>query len=224
MANGGRVIENQVFFGVPWRGIMPKFETVLNDLKDEYPVHCVVFGRTTDIRAAELWQSIKTEIDRSAATVFDVTGSNPNVALEFGYAEALGKHRILTNCESKSRKSSSKSIMSDLAGQIRAPYRTTRSLKPIVKEVFDTNPYVVRYQRTMKSAQWGKRKQNVALGVVRQLAGGKRLSKPDLTVAIEAEFSTYNTVDVPALINEMKDAKLLIIKRGPQGGVTIPMV
>ena len=145
------VIENQIFIGVPWKDIRPKFEKAISELKQEYPVHCVIFGRNTGQDADDLWHSIQREIRASAATMFDVTGSNPNVALEFGYAEALGKQRVVTRYERKPRKKQpasphSSSIMSDLAGKIRVPYKNVKALKAALRKEFDRNPYVVRFK------------------------------------------------------------------------------
>lgn len=232
MPNSATVIENQIFIGVPWKTIRPKFETVLSDLKDEYPVHWVIFGRTTTHDAQDLWDSIKTEIDRSAGTIFDLTGSNANVALEFGYAEALGKRRVLTKHEASTRNSKKKatkksvpdSIMSDLAGKIRAPYKSTVALKKTLKQEFDRNPYVVRFKQVAKTKKWGLRKKRVAIAITQHLSGGKKLSRPNLTLAIEAEFSTYKAFDFKALLDEMNEGKLIVIKRGMHGGVTMPMI
>lgn len=103
MPSDESVIANQFFIGVPWKDIRAKFETATAELRNDYPVHCVIFGRNTGQDADDLWHSIQREILASAATVFDVTGSNPNVALEFGYAEALAKRRVLTRYERKAQ-------------------------------------------------------------------------------------------------------------------------
>lgn len=227
MAKSTGVIENQIFIGVPWRGIRPKFEKALAQLAEEYPLHCVIFGRNTTHDAQDLWNSIKAEIDRSASTIFDLTGSNPNVALEFGYAEALGKRRVLTRDEAKKQASSAArtdSIMSDLAGKIREPYKSVITLQKVLASEFDRNPYIVRYKQTAKSMKWGAKKKRVAIATARLLAGGKKMSRPNLMIAIEAEFSTYKSFDFKALIDEMHANDLLIIKRGKHGGVSLPML
>jgi len=220
------VIENQFFVGVPWKRIRPKFEGVIDKLKDEYPVHCVIFGRNTGQDADDLWRSIQREIQASAATIFDVTGSNANVALEFGYAEALGKQRVLTRYERKARKGqtarATSSIMSDLAGKVRVPYKNIAALTKAIQKELDRNPYVVRFHNLAKANRWGKRKRKVAIAIVHQLDGGRRLRKPELTVNVETLFPNMTTVDIPKLIDEMGAGKLLVIKRGRKGGVYIP--
>lgn len=233
MAVNQPVVENQFFVGVPWKDIRPKFEEAIKELREEYPVHCVVFGRNTGQDADDLWNSIQKEVQASAATIFDVTGSNPNVALEFGFAEGLGKQRVLTRYERKPRKnptaksrprSDTASIMGDLAGKIRVPYKNVGALKKAMKKEFERNPYVVRFQKFFKAKRLGKRPWKVAIAAIHHLAGGKRIKKPDLILTLETQFPNMTTVDVPKLVDQLADAKLLVIKRGPQGGVRIPTV
>ena len=231
MASNDAVIENQFFIGVPWKSIRPKFETVISELEKEYPIHCVIFGKNTGQDANDLWHSIQQEIRVSAATIFDVTGSNPNVALEFGYAEALGKRRVLTRNERKPRMSAaathSGSIMSDLAGKVRVPYKNNQALKRALAKEFDRNQYVVRFKaflKNMKRRKFGQRHKKVAIATVQELAGGKRVKKPNLLLNLGTCFPGVTTVDIPDLIDTMTSAKLLVIKTGPNGGVSIPTV
>ncbi|MBL4809399.1 MAG: hypothetical protein JKY43_05000 [Phycisphaerales bacterium] len=234
MSNSATVIENQIFIGVPWQRIRPQFEDALENLKDEYPVHWIIFGRNTTYDAQDLWGSIKIEIDRSASTIFDLTGSNANVALEFGYAEALGKRRLLTlnkarnrqtkKKSSKSAPANTQSIMSDLSGKIHAPYRSVITLERELRQEFDRNPYVVRYRQVARANRWRANKKKVAIAITQHLAGGKKLSRPNLTVAIETEFSTYKAFDFKALLDQMNGGGLIVIKRGKHGGVTIPVI
>lgn len=110
--------------------------------------------------------------------------------------------------------------MSDLAGKVRVPYKNNPALKAALKREFERNPYVARFFRA--ASGWGKRKRKVAVALTHHLAGGRNIKRPDLTVAIEAAFSTYQTVSIPDLITEMGDTDLLEIKRGR--GVSIPTV
>ena len=61
MATTADVIENQFFVGVPWKDIRPKFESVIEKLRDTYPVHCAIFGRNTAQDAG----SLATDTDRN---------------------------------------------------------------------------------------------------------------------------------------------------------------
>jgi hypothetical protein len=230
MAADESVVENQIFIGVPWKDVRKKFETAIGELQEQYPVQCVIFGRNTGQDADDLWQSIQKEIRASAATIFDVTGSNPNVALEFGYAEALGKRRVLTRYDRKPPKSQPgtpvqrpepSSIMSDLAGKIRVPYKNVTSLKKALQKEFERNPFVVRFENLAKSEQWGKRDRKVAVGIIHKLGGGKQMKKPDLILAVQTDFPAMTSVDVPGLVTELRGAKLLATKRGPKGGVRL---
>ena len=190
MPSNDAVIENQFFIGVPWKGIRPKFEKALSELKEECPIHCVVFGRNTGQDAEGLWESIQGEIRRSAATVFDVTGSNPNVALEFGFAEALGKKRILTRYDRKIRRSRrdvahSQYIMSDLAGKVRVSYKNVKVLKEALRKEFENNRYSIRFREFLRRRKSGKREAKIALAVVHELAKGKRKGDARVERAVE---------------------------------------
>lgn len=230
MARDQPVVENQFFIGVPWKDVRQKFEEAIRELQGEYPVDCVVFGRNTGQDANDLWNSIQKEIQASAATVFDVTGSNANVALEFGYAEGLGKQRVLTRYERKPRTKPSQStgtphdppsIMSDLAGKVRVPYKNVTSLKKVLRKEFERNPFVVRFEAFIKSKKMGKRERKVAVAIFRQLAGAKRVRRPDLVMTVQTQFPNMTTVDVPGMVKNLRDAKLIVGKTGPGGGLSL---
>ena len=62
MPSDESVIANQFFMGVLWKAIRAKFETATAELRADYPVHCVIFGRNTGQDADDLWHSIQREI------------------------------------------------------------------------------------------------------------------------------------------------------------------
>lgn len=227
MPRDEQLVENQFFIGVPWKGIRPKFEKAIKDLYDEYPVHCVIFGRNTDNDAKQLWTEIQKEIRASAVTIFDVTDSNPNVALEFGYAEALSKKSILTFSARKTLRdgqSHSSSLMSDLAGTIRQSYKSNNALKSILRKTFDANPYVVRFKKVENKHKFGKKDKKVAVAAVHLFLGCKTIKKPDLIINLQTKFPNYTSVNIPNLISNMISERLLISKTGPNGGISTPRI
>jgi hypothetical protein len=54
---------------------------------------------------------------------------------------------------------------------------------------------------------------------VHELSGGRRIKKPTLVTNLRTTFPNVKTVDIPALLDDMAAANLLVIKRGRQGGV-----
>lgn len=112
--------------------------------------------------------------------------------------------------------------MSDLAGKIRVAYKNIAGLKEALRNEFDRNPYVVQFNGFVKKNRLGKRKRKLAIAAIHELGGGKRMKKPTLILNLQSAFPNVTTVDIPALVGEMADAKLLLVKRGPKGGVSIP--
>lgn len=215
---------NQFFIGCPWKTIRPKYEQVIAFLKEEYPIECVIVGRTTGHDAKELWGVIRDKIEESALCIFDAGFSNPNVALEFGYAEGAGKRSILMYYERKSKKlKSDSSIISDLAGTIRKPWKSTKSLKMILRKEFEQNTYVRNFMSFVRKHKYAKKKRLVAVAAIHILNGQKK-SKPDLILALENKFPTYKSIDFGKIIDQLAKAELLLVKPGRYGGVSVPRI
>ncbi len=81
-------VRNQVFIGCPYSTVRPKYERIIKELKKKYPICFEIIGRTTNPEAMELLDLIKIKLGSSSAAIFDATGGNANVSLEFGFAEA----------------------------------------------------------------------------------------------------------------------------------------
>jgi hypothetical protein len=87
MASGGsiRVRPHVVFLGFPWHTIRPKYERVFakKTFKRRNPLRFVIIGRDGNQRAEDLYAEIRRQIDSSSVAIFDVSGGNANVSLEF---------------------------------------------------------------------------------------------------------------------------------------------
>ena len=92
-ATPSSVIANQVFVGCPWRNVRPKYEAAIAKLERRFPLHLVIVGRDESQDAEELFAVIQQKLLFSSDAIFDVTGGNPNVSLEFGIAEAAAPRR-----------------------------------------------------------------------------------------------------------------------------------
>src|SRR4051812_37933573 len=77
-------IPNQVFLGVPWKTIRAKYEKITERLRKKYPLAFVIVGRDDNQDADDLLEIIKKRILTSSFAIFDATGGNANVSLEFG--------------------------------------------------------------------------------------------------------------------------------------------
>ena len=60
------VIPNQVFLGLPWRNVRPRYERRIDKLAQKYPVHFTIAGRKDAQDAEDLLQVITKRIDTSS--------------------------------------------------------------------------------------------------------------------------------------------------------------
>src|SRR6516162_9301997 len=115
------VIANQVFLAIPWRGVRPRYEHCADYLRSRSPLSFVIVGRADSQNADDLLEVIKERIESSSYAVFDATGGNANVSLEYGYAEALDIPRALyVSTHGRANPASlDPPIIADLAGKRR---------------------------------------------------------------------------------------------------------
>src|SRR5690348_5774276 len=88
-------IPNQVFVGLTWKNVRPRYEKVFECLKLKFPIYFAIVGRDDGQSADDLFTVIKNRIDSSSFAIFDATRGNPNVSLEYGYAEGKGIERAI---------------------------------------------------------------------------------------------------------------------------------
>jgi hypothetical protein len=81
-------IPNQVFVGLPWKNIRPRYEKIIGRLENKFPLYFTIVGRDDGQSAEDLFEIIK-RVATSSFAVFDANG-NANVSLEYGYARESG--------------------------------------------------------------------------------------------------------------------------------------
>jgi hypothetical protein len=60
MAGANReFIPNQVFVGLPWKNVRPKYEGIIAKIKKKYPLHFTIVGRDDGVDAQNLFEIIK---------------------------------------------------------------------------------------------------------------------------------------------------------------------
>ena len=144
------VIPNQVFIGCPWKTVRKKYVDLREQLKKRFPVHFVIVGSEVGHSAEDLLNFIKSRLETSSSAIFDVSGGNPNVSLEFGYAEGRNiESALYISTHGKSGRSTS-SIISDLAGKRRKEYKNEKSLSRLVSEFSKNHPYTIKFEKAMR--------------------------------------------------------------------------
>lgn len=86
-----------IFVMMPFKTSFDEIRTAVRQAANQAKVECVWSDEITD--AGKISEHIVSMIRRSWACIADVSGQNPNVAWEIGYAQALGKP-VITISES----------------------------------------------------------------------------------------------------------------------------
>jgi hypothetical protein len=121
------IIPNQVFIGCPWRTVRKKYIEIAEEMKKKFPLHFVIVGSEAAHTADDLLNYIKSKLENSSGAIFDVTGGNPNVSLEFGFAEGRNiESTLYLSTHGKTSPKSASSIISDSAGRRRKEYKNEK--------------------------------------------------------------------------------------------------
>ena len=196
-------IPNQVFIGLPWKTVRPKYDRVIKKLEKSYPIHFTIVGRNDGQDALDLFEIIKDRIANSSYAVFDATGGNANVSLEYGYAEGIGvpKAIFLSSHRATQKASATSPIISDLHGQRRVQYKTEKTLLSEMQRLCRDHDYTKRFEKAMpkvlagKAAGARKSGRTLALKVVRALDGRSEVRRPELVQHLQAQGYAETEVD-----------------------------
>lgn len=217
----------QVFVGCPFLStIRSNYDTLKRDLEQETPLHIVLADTTAVSSTDYLLEHITNLIRESAGCVFDVTGGNPNVALEVGIAHALPADFLITMKTRKPRTQKKaeddlgragevKPIISDLQGRSRVEYKTYPGLKEqLVKRYLANLPYMKRWNA------WKKRHSShakYALQVFDEMRTSGRTVRPRVIAILDG-----SGIPADSLLKNLSEARLLTVKRGRAGGIYYP--
>ncbi len=219
------VVPNQVFVGCPWSGIRPKYEAVIGKLKKKYPVSFIIVGRGDGQEAEDLLKVIKERIETSSFAIFDATNGNPNVSLEFGYAEGQGLRRAIYLSTHKASKKGSKDspIIADLAGKKQNQYKQTGSLEKLLKDLSGGHEYTRRFEafltKSFKKSKPGEKKSRraMALKLIHLLDGQRDVRRSDVVNQLLDEG--YKSDEAEDMISRARSAGLLWSQQGPHSRV-----
>src|ERR1700680_4964994 len=121
---------NQVFVGLPWKNVRARYDRIIHKLAQKYPLNFSIVGRNDGQDSQELFEIIKHRIAASSYAIFDATGGNANVSLEYGYAEGIEVPRVffLSSHKAANKLAAGAPIISDLGGKRRLQYKTEGTL------------------------------------------------------------------------------------------------
>lgn len=200
---------NQVFVGLPWKQVRPKYEKVIRELGKKYPLYFTIVGRDDGQDAKALYDVIKERIESSSYAIFDATGGNANVSLEYGYAEGIGVPRaiFLSARKNKNKPLAASPIISDLTGMRRVQYKTEATLSKELHKLCREHDYTKRFERALRAALKSKSKgqkkrgRALALKLIKALDGKPRIRRAELVQHLQAK--NYSDGEIDAMLKKL---------------------
>jgi len=220
------VIPNQVFVGLPWRNVRSKYERRIDKLAQKYPLYFTIVGRKDAQDAEDLLQVITGRIDTSSYGIFDATGGNANVSLEYGYAEAVELPRAIYLSTHKAASDGKGGIIiSDLGGKRRIEYKNEQSLSARLDTFCKDHDYTKRFEtflrrRVRPTGRGQKRRlRTLALKLIHHLDGKPKVRRADVVLSVQA--GGYSEKEVNDMLSKLNQDDLLRVSRGRFSDVSV---
>jgi len=212
-------ISNQVFVGLPWKNVRAKYERLIRRMEMKYPLYFTIVGRNDGQTAEDLFEIIKTRIALSSVALFDATGGNANVSLEYGYAEGLGIDRVIyVSTHKAASHTPGNPIISDLGGKRRVQYKTEKMLSAHLHAFAREHSYTQRFETFFKRAfrrlKKGDKKsqRTLAIKVIHALDGVDARRRDDLVQRVQS--LGYERDEIEDMIKKLHDAGLVLSEVG----------
>jgi hypothetical protein len=197
-------ISNQIFVGLPWRNVRPRYERVIRELEKKYPVHFTIVGKNEGHDAVDLFEVIKDRIRCSSHAIFDATGGNPNVSLEYGYAEGIEVPRsiFLSGHKAAQRTSGGSPIISDLTGMRRVQYKNEAALASELNKLCREHDYTKRFELALKKSvsRMNRHKKKsfrtLALKTIRAFDEKSKMRRAELVQHLQARGYAEKDIDI----------------------------
>ncbi len=220
-------ISNQIFVGLPWKTVRPKYDKIISNLDKKFPLYFTIVGRDDGSDAANLFEVIKERISSSSYAIFDASGGNANVSLEYGYAEGVEVPRaiFLSARKKAQRQSAGSPIISDLVGMRRVQYKTDQALETELQKLCRAHDYTKRFEKALISACKGmskgtkKRNRALALKLVHALDGVSHMRRSELVQHLQAQG--YDETEVTSLLKKLHSSGIVQCSVGKYSDVYI---
>jgi hypothetical protein len=219
-------VPNQVFVGLPWKNVRPRYDKILKKLEAKFPLYFTIVGRDDGQDAVDLFELIKARIGASSAAIFDATGGNANVSLEYGYAEGIGVPRSLfLSVHRAAQAGTSTPIIADLGGKRRVQYKTADRLSVELHRYSREHAYTVRFEKALPALLKGlpakakKAQRSLALRLIHSLDGRAFVRRAEVVQLVQAKG--YRTDDIEAMLKRLHGAGLLRCSVGRESKVRV---
>lgn len=219
---------NQIFVGLPWKNVRSKYDLIIQKLHKKYPLYFTIVGCNDGRDACDLFEIIKKRIASSSYAVFDATGGNANVSLEYGYADGIEVPRaIFLSVHKASHKHTvaGSPIISDLTGQRQFQYKTEKALLKELCKLCCEHDYTNRFEMSLKTALKGKtrglkrRNRALAMKMVRSLDGKPQMRRAEFIQHLQAQ--RYKESEIESLFKKLQASGVLKCTSGKLPNVFI---
>jgi hypothetical protein len=218
MADKYQFIANRVFIGCPWKTVKAKYERAIDKAQSKYPLSFILIGKETDQSAEDLLSVIQKLLFSSSEAIFDATGGNANVSLEYGMAIAKPiKSTLYLSSNKRSSNAGDSPIISDIAGRRRKHYSNERRLKALFDAFAGEHPYTKRFESFLKKAQTGKgiskhRFRILCLKVIHQIDWKDDIRCAEVVNNLKA--AEYTDAEIEMALLKLRNEGLIKITRG----------
>jgi len=219
-------IPNQIFIGTPWT-MRAHYERFTERLEKFHPLHFVRMGSQKDRQYSdELFSLIKNSIRNSGAALFDVTKANPNVSLEYGFAEGVGVECYIFYCIHKRTQANvpGTAIISNLGGKRRIQYTNVNALESELKKFCKNHPFTTKFEVSLKKAfgRLGKGKKKFYRTLAIKLVHGlDDRDDIDRSVLIGRLSTNYRKADIELVIKKLHSVGIVNASVGGHSKVSI---
>jgi len=229
MNTSNSIIANQVFIGCPHEIIKRKYEQSVDKLIKQFPLSFILVGRNDDQDAEDLLELIKEKLMSSSYAIFDATGGNANVSLEYGLAEANEiKRALYLSVHGSSRRSKKETyIIADLAGKKRNHYSQVKGLVGLLVKFAKEHNYTKRFEKFLRGyarllSKGDKRRvRYLALKIIHALDNKNSIRREDVVQDLRADQASYKENEIQKLISAMHSDGLIRSGQGSWATLTI---
>lgn len=229
MMTDSGIIPNKIFVGCPFKTVRDKYLRVGEKLSHDFPIHFFLIGEQKNQEAQDLLELIKSNILSSSEAIFDVTGKNANVSLEYGFADGSKIKKTLYLNVNKNNDSKSKdknpSILADLAGQTRNHYKNEPGLEKLLTSFCKEHTFTKRFEKAMskvsRKVKSGHRKRTlkkIGLKIIHYLDGQTQARRDDL---VNSLLDSYDGDDVKFVLKGLRENKIILSNQGPHSKIEL---
>jgi hypothetical protein len=226
MKAGREFVPNQVFVGLPWKNVRPRYDKIIDRLERKFPLYFTIVGRDDGQGADDLFQTIKSRIDSSSWAIFDATGGNANVSLEYGYAEGIDvKRSIFLSTHKAAKAPAGDPIIADLGGKRRVQYKTEVGLSAELHRFGRDHDYTIRFEkalhRAIKTFSKGtkKRARALALKLIHVLDGRLLMRRAEVVQALQAQG--YAEKEIETMLRGLHNGGVIVASAGRYSDVRV---